>query len=163
MTGNVTKREPTQSLMALNEVVTILLDGDDTEGRFALVEQITQPGMGGPFLHTHPAAETFQVLEGTYEFYGQDEQGAKYTITAGPGEVVHVPSNAPHGQRNVGATVGKMLVIFSPAGSMELLFREVGTPIEDKAQPIITEPDFAVLMPAFERYGIVILETPGVS
>jgi quercetin dioxygenase-like cupin family protein len=163
-----TKNQPiavandSRSLLVISELMTILLTGEETDGKYALVESITPPGEGVPFLHTHPQQETFYVLEGNYEIYGRDEEGNKFAVQAQAGSTVHVPGGAPHGFRNVGDTAGKVLLTLEPAGNMEVFFEEVGIPVEDKANPPAPSdpPDMEVLMKAFAKHNIYVLETP---
>jgi quercetin 2,3-dioxygenase len=151
-----------KSVLILGDIVTILLTGEETNNKYVVVEIISPAGGGVPFLHTHPASETFQVLEGTYEFYGQDEAGNKYAVAAPVGKVVHIPSRCPHGFRNVGQTDGKVWAILEPVGNMERFFEEAGIPVEDKNKPSWPEgaPDLEKYMPIFEKYEIEFIETP---
>ncbi|MDX1520513.1 MAG: cupin domain-containing protein [Anaerolineae bacterium] len=147
-----------KTLVVLGEPVTTILSGEDTDGQYALVESITPPGGGVPFLHTHPVQETFWIIEGEYEIYGLDAAGNKYATPARVGDAVHVPHNSPHGFRNVGQTPGKLLFIFEPAGNMEVFFEEVGLPIAD--QTLEEPPNPEKLTQALQKYNIVFLETP---
>lgn len=54
------------------------------------------PG-NGPDLHSHPYSETFVILKGTVRFTAGDQ-----VLDAGPGDVVVVPPETPHGFTNVG-------------------------------------------------------------
>ena len=151
-----------KSVLVLGDIVTILLTGKETNQKYALVEIISQAGGGVSFLHTHPASETFQVLEGEYEFYGQDAAGNKYAIPAPVGKVVYIPGGSAHGFRNVGQAAGKVWAIFEPVGNMELFFEEIGLPVEDKNKPLLLEgpPDLEKYMPIFEKYEIKFIEMP---
>lgn len=53
----------------------------------------------GPDLHVHPYEEVFVMYEGQATFTVGDSE-----ITAGPGEIVVVPPNTPHGFKNTGDT-----------------------------------------------------------
>ncbi len=151
-----------KSLLVLNELMTVLLSGKETNGKYAIVESITQPGDGVPLLHTHPQQETFLVLEGSYEIFRRDEEGNKYATPAPAGSMVHVPGGAPHGFQNVGNTPGKLLLTFEPAGNMEALFEEIGIPVEDKNNPPLMEgpPDMEALLKVFAKYELYFLEAP---
>ncbi len=151
-----------KSLLVLNELMTVLLSSKETDGKYAIVESITQPGDGVPLLHTHPQQETFLVLEGSYEIFGRDEEGNKYATPAPAGSMVHVPGGAPHGFQNVGDTPGKLLLTFEPAGNMEVLFEEIGIPVEDKANPPVMDspPDMEALLKVFAKYELYFLEAP---
>lgn len=151
-----------KALLVLNELMTVLLSGKETEEKYAMVESITQPGDGVALLHTHPQQETFHVLEGSYEIYGQDEEGNKYATPAPAGSVVHVPGGVPHGFLNVGDTPGKVLLTFEPAGNMEVFFKEIGIPVEDLDNPPAPAgpPDMETLLKVCARYGIHFVEAP---
>jgi mannose-6-phosphate isomerase-like protein (cupin superfamily) len=147
-----------ETVVVLGVPLTTILSGEDTDGQYSVVESVNPPGGGVPLLHTHPVQETFWVIEGEFEIYGRDAAGNKYATPARVGEAVHVPNNSPHGFRNVGQMPGKLLHIFEPAGIMEVFFAEVGLPPADKAPA--GPPDQEKLMQAFQKYNIVLLETP---
>jgi quercetin dioxygenase-like cupin family protein len=150
------------SLFVLGELMNVLLTGKETNGKYSVVESITQPGGGVPMLHTHPQQETFRVLEGNYEIYGQDEEGNKYATSAPTGSIVHVPGSVPHGFKNVGDGPGKLLLTFEPAGNMEVFFEEIGVPVKDQADipDLDDQPDMEAVLKAFAKFSIHILETP---
>ena len=142
----------------------ILVDRGQTNGRYITAEAITNPGGGMPILHTHVAYETFHILEGDYEFYRRDPEGNKYTIAATAGDVVHIPSNEPHGFTVVGDSAGKALLIMDGDGRMDDFFGEIGIPIEDENNlPVLnSSPDMEALIAICTRYGIAFVETPPV-
>ncbi len=147
-----------RKVSVLGELVTFKLGGEGTAGAMAMVEQVTPPGGGVSFLHTHPPTEVFYVLDGEYEYYGQNEDG-KYTIRCSAGDLIHIPGGAPHGFKNVGDHPGHLLVTFEPAGTMELFFGEIGIPVTDPTNlPPVTPPDPAVLGALFQKYNIQALE-----
>jgi quercetin dioxygenase-like cupin family protein len=149
-------------LLVLSELVTILLDGTETGGKYTMVESITQPKEGVPLLHTHPQQETFHILEGNYEIYGRDEKGNKYATPAPAGSIVHIPGGAPHGFLNVGDTPGKLLMTIEPAGNMEAFFKEIGIPVEDPTNPPVVDgpPDMEALLKVCAKYDIHFVESP---
>lgn len=113
----------------IGDIIHVRLTGAETNDTYSVVEVVSQPGGGPSFLHTHEPQETFHVLEGTFEVYGQDEQGEKYAIRANVGDTVQVPANVPHGFKNVGEGVGRMMLIYEPAAPMLRFFEEVGIPV----------------------------------
>jgi mannose-6-phosphate isomerase-like protein (cupin superfamily) len=117
-----------KALFALGEIATLKLSATETNSAYSLVEIKSVPGGGPAFLHTHSPQETFWILEGDYEIYGRDENGKKYAIAAPAGATVHVPGNVPHGYRNVGKTMGKVLAMYEPATDMLDFFNEIGVP-----------------------------------
>ena len=106
----------------VGDTYTITVTGDDTGGRFCVIDMHIPPG-GGPPPHRHDFEETFILLEGEIE---ATFRGNKSVVRAG--NTVNIPSNAPHQFRNVSSKPARMLCICSPAGQ-EKFFREVGTPV----------------------------------
>ena len=118
-----------QSFYVIGDKITFKLTPDDTNGAYFAAEVLSEPGGGPWFLHTHEPQETFHVLEGVFEVYGQDANGEKYAIRAEVGDTVQVPGNTPHGFKNVGDTQGRMLLVYEPAEPMYQFFQEVGIPM----------------------------------
>ena len=118
----------------LGMTFAIRLTGKDTNQTFSITDNYALPGTGAPFLHAHPAAETFIVLEGEFEVYGRAD-GKKVSLRVGPGYVHHVASNAQHGYKNVGTTPGRMLLVFHPADLQEAFFKDAGRPTTPTANP----------------------------
>jgi quercetin dioxygenase-like cupin family protein len=101
---------------------TILLSGNDTDGRYCLINMIIPSG-GGPPPHRHDFEESFTILEGEIE---ATFRGQKSVVRAG--ETVNIPANAPHSFVNSSGKTIKMLCICSPAGQDEY-FQLVGVPV----------------------------------
>lgn len=110
------------------DTYTVLLSGQQTAGRFCVIDMHVPPG-GGPATHRHDFEETFILLEGELE---ATFRGEKSTVKAG--ETVHIPANAPHQFHNVSAAPVRMFCICSPAGQ-EDFFREVGVSLETRTTP----------------------------
>jgi len=95
----------------------------DTDGRLFVVEH-SNLTHGGPPLHMHPHQEEwFCVMEGEVAF-----QVGEQRVRLGAGESVLGPRGVPHTFSSVSATPSRMLIAFSPAGEMEMFFREVRDP-----------------------------------
>jgi quercetin dioxygenase-like cupin family protein len=107
---------------------TILLTGEDTAGRFCLVDMYIPPG-GGPPPHRHDFEETFSILEGELDF---TFRGQKQVARAG--ETIHIPSNAPHQFHNSSTKPARLLCTCSPPGQ-EKLFQELGVPVATRTTP----------------------------
>jgi len=101
---------------------TILLSGNDTDGRYCLISMIIPAG-GGPPPHRHDFEESFTLLDGEIE---ATFRGAKSIVRAG--ETVNIPANAPHSFINSSGKTVKLLCICSPAGQDEY-FQLVGVPV----------------------------------
>ena len=109
------------------DTYTILLTGDDTNGRFCLIDMHVPPGGGPP--HRHDFEETFIILEGVLD---ATFRGNKIVVRAG--ETINIPSNAPHQFHNSSSKPVRMLCLCSPAGQ-ENFFMQVGTPVETRTTP----------------------------
>ena len=153
-----------KTYLVVGDLMRILVDRGQTNGRYITIEATTSPGAGMPILHTHAAQETFHILEGDYEFYLRDADGNKYAIPATAGDVVHVPSNEPHGFTVVGDKAGKALMMIDGEGGMDDFFSEIGIPIEDENNlPVLNgPPDMEALIAICTRYGISFVEAPSV-
>jgi mannose-6-phosphate isomerase-like protein (cupin superfamily) len=112
----------------VGDTYTILLSGNDTAGRFCLIDMHIPPG-GGPPPHRHDFEETFSVLEGELDVVFR---GAQRVVRAG--ETINVPANAPHQFHNSSSQPARMLCICSPAGQEEF-FLEVGVPVATRTAP----------------------------
>jgi quercetin dioxygenase-like cupin family protein len=110
------------------DTYTILLTGDDTDGRYTLIDMHVPPG-GGPPPHRHDFEEMFTVLDGEIEvtFRGG-------TTTAPAGTTVNVPANAPHSFGNHAHLPARLLCMCTPPGQEEL-FMEIGDPVADRTAP----------------------------
>jgi mannose-6-phosphate isomerase-like protein (cupin superfamily) len=107
---------------------TVLLRGEDTAGRYCLIDMLVPPG-GGPPPHRHDFEETFTILEGEIEL---TFRGAK--LVARAAETVNIPANAPHFFRNSSERPARLLCICSPPG-LEEFFMEVGDPVTSRTAP----------------------------
>ena len=110
------------------DTYTILLTGEDTNGRFCLIDMHVPPG-GGPPPHRHDFEETFIVLEGELDV---TFRGNKSVVRAG--DTVNVPANAPHQFHNSSSKPVRLLCICSPAGQ-ENFFMQVGIPVATRTTP----------------------------
>jgi quercetin dioxygenase-like cupin family protein len=106
----------------VGDTYTITIKGEDTNGRFCVIDMHIPPG-GGPPPHRHDFEETFILLEGEIE---ATFRGKKSTVHAG--QTLNIPANAPHQFHNSSKKNVRMLCICSPAGQ-ERFFLEVGTPV----------------------------------
>ena len=125
-----------KAMMVLGDVVTFKITAAESDNAYFITEIVSVPGGGPAFLHTHIPQETFWILEGEYEVYGQDADGEKYSIAAPAGSTVHVPGNVPHGFRNVGDTTGKVLAIYAPVTHQADFFLDIGVPMESPLDPM---------------------------
>jgi quercetin dioxygenase-like cupin family protein len=92
--------------------VELLVRGEDTDGRFALVEHPIAPrALAGP-MHVHEHEDEYSyVLEGEVGFQVVDE-----VFSAGAGQLVAKPRGIWHGFWNAGDEPARVLELISPAG-----------------------------------------------
>lgn len=109
----------------VGDIYTILLTGEDTDGRYCLIDMHVPSG-GGPPPHRHDFEESFTVLEGEIEV---TFRGATAVVRAG--ETVNVPANAPHSFQNKSEQPARLLCICAPAGQ-EVFFQAVGVPVASR-------------------------------
>jgi quercetin dioxygenase-like cupin family protein len=121
-------------LGVVGDTYTVLLTGEDTAGRYTLIDMHV-PARGGPPPHRHDFEEMFTVLEGQIEITFRG-----VASTARAGESVNVPANAPHSFRNASDRAARVLCLCTPAGQEEF-FLAVGVPLADRtaAPPALDE------------------------
>jgi quercetin dioxygenase-like cupin family protein len=112
----------------VGDTYTILVKGDDTAGRYTLIDMHVPPG-GGPPPHRHDFEEMFTILEGEVELTFRGE-----SMVAKAGETVNVPANAPHGFRNGSGAPARLLCMCTPPGQEEF-FTAVGVPVASLTEP----------------------------
>ena len=112
----------------VGDTYTILVTGDDTNGRFCLIDMHIPPG-GGPGPHRHDFEETFVVLEGEI---ATTFRGQKGVVRAG--ETLNIPSDAPHQFTNATQTPVRLLCLCSPAGQEEF-FQQGGVAVPTRTTP----------------------------
>ena len=121
--------------------------GDQTEGRFAVMELLAPKGFASP-LHIHRKEdEFFVVLSGEVRV-----QHGEAVIEAVAGSVVYGPRNVAHAF-HVDSAEARLLLFFGPAG-VEGFFREGGKPALSLGLPPADEQflDKQALMEIAGRY-----------
>jgi quercetin dioxygenase-like cupin family protein len=127
----------------LGATMRLIASAADTDGRFAVFEQVTPFGWGPP-RHIHASEdEVVYVLDGTYEFSLGDE---RRTLSAGGCAIL--PRGVPHGFRNVGSAAGRFLCLVAPGG-LEGYFLTVGK--------CSAPPSPAQLVEMAKPYGLTLL------
>ena len=128
-------REGGQRVNVLGIPMVLRVHGRQTSGQVSVVESHDVPG-GGPPPHVHGREdETFQVLEGEYEW----TVGGK-TFVAQKGATIFAPRGVPHTYRYLGPTPGRLMCLITPAG-FEGFFEEIGalTPAQQQEIPRVIE------------------------
>jgi quercetin dioxygenase-like cupin family protein len=121
--------------------------GDQTEGRYAVLELLAPKGFASP-LHIHRREdEFFVVLSGEVRVqHGED------LIEAVEGSVIYGPRDVAHAF-HVDSVEAHLLLFFGPAG-VEGFFREGGKPARSRGLPPADEQflDKQALMEIASRY-----------
>ena len=121
------KDESLPHLGVVGDTYTILVSGDDTAGRYTLIDMYVPPG-GGPPPHRHDFEEMFTVLDGEVQVTFRGE-----TLVARAGETINVPANAPHAFTNAGDKPSRLLCMCAPSGQEEF-FTLVGQPVATRTE-----------------------------
>lgn len=102
--------------------------GEQTEGRYSVIEQYMPPGSGPP-PHVHPIDEAFYVLEGEMTINVRGE-----LLVIGAGSMGHVPRNTVHSFEVTGDGVCHVLNWYTPAG-FEQIIAGCARPAEERTLP----------------------------
>src|SRR3954467_12208000 len=124
-------------LAVVGDTYTVLLSGEQTAGRFALIDMLIPAGSGPP-PHRHDFEECFHVLEGSVEVTLRDDPPVRLRA----GETVNIPGGAPHAFRNGGDVSARLLCTAVPAG-LERFFAEFGDPVDSRtaAPPALSDEE----------------------
>lgn len=91
------------------------LDRRCLRGAEAMLTRLAfEPGVAVP-VHAHASEQFTLVLEGRLRFTLPDGAGETRTIEIGPGAVLHVPGDAPHGTEAIEPT--RVICLFAPPGA----------------------------------------------
>lgn len=140
-------------IAVVGDTYTYLIEGRDTNGRYALIDMLIPAG-GGPPPHRHDFEEMFHVLDGMIEVTVRAE-----TLSAAPGMTVNIPANVPHAFKNAGDVPARLLCMVTPSG-LEEFFAEFGDEVASRTAPAppLTDSEQQARMEkaraAAPRYGI---------
>jgi quercetin dioxygenase-like cupin family protein len=141
-----------RAIAVVGDVYQFLATGDDTNGKYALMEAIVPPG-GGPPPHVHSREEEgFFILEGEITFQIGDAR-----TVAKAGTFANMPVGTPHSFKNESSRPAKMLISVAPAG-LEKMFVECGVPLAPgtTTAPPPTKAEIEKLLQIAPKYGIEI-------
>jgi quercetin dioxygenase-like cupin family protein len=132
-------------------LLTFLATGDQTQGRFALIEALTRKGNCPP-RHIHRNEdESFYILEGEITALIGDQ-----TIRGTPGTLIFGPRGVPH-SFEIHSEQVRMLLLLTAAG-LEGYFKQFCTPAAALTLPPPAEipyADIQNLIAVASKYGIV--------
>jgi len=139
-------------------LATIKANGEQTGGRYSLVEILAPDGYGSVLHVHHREDEGFWILEGELTFYVGDQ-----IIKAHPGSFLFGPKDVPHAF-TVDSGPARLLFVLSPAG-FEDLVRDMGEPAraltvppQPEAPP--SEAEMQQMAAIGARHGVEILGPP---
>ena len=139
-----------RTVALVGDVYRFLATGEDTNGKYTLIEALVGPG-GGPPPHVHSREdEGFYILEGEITFTINGER-----VVATAGMFANMPVGTPHSFKNESNKPAKMLVSVAPAG-LEKMFMEIGVPLAEGATTALppTREDIEKLLAIAPKYGI---------
>lgn len=141
--------ESTGNLNVLGIPMVIRIHGRDTGGVVSVVESLDLPGGGPPPHIHHHEDETFQILEGEYEWTVGGE-----TFVATKGTTIFAPRGIPHTYRYLGTAPGRLMCVITPSG-FEGFFEEIAAMTPEQQQ------DIPRVMEIGGSYGVEFLPPPG--
>lgn len=139
-----------------NILVTFKVTSEETDGTFAIVEEVVPSNYATP-LHVHCREdERVYVVSGNLMFQVGDE-----IFLATTGAFINMPRGLVHNYKNVGNTEAVLLITYSPAG-IEDMFCEIDRPVinASKMPPNLTPLEMENLVAIAAQYGIEIKLPP---
>lgn len=125
----VFNRDTAPAYWLLDALWVILVDGEQSGGRFSIIENSMRGPGPGPPLHVHGFSdECLYILDGQMEI-----QVGQKRITAGVGQSVWIPRRTAHGF-NIMSEVLHFLNSFTPAG-FEQAVKGLAKPAERREIP----------------------------
>ena len=126
------------------------VSGKDTNGQLCIYDTYREE-KGGPGLHLHHEQdEWFYVIKGEFVVKVGDDQ---FDLKAG--DCALAPRKVPHAFAKVSDGPAQMMVLFQPAGSMEMFFKEMSKLGKDI--PKDWQKDLAALM---RKHGMELVGAP---
>lgn len=130
----------------------VVLDGSQTQGSVALLDQFGERGDTTPMHIHHGEAEIFYLLEGSIAAWaGEDE------LTLDAGGALYLPSGQAHAFGIISPTA-RLLTVTAPAGFAAFV-QAAGIPV-DGAVPATWEFDVGAIMAAAPAHRIEIVGPP---
>jgi len=147
-----------ESYWFFDQLLDVLVDGEQTAGRYSVLEFWAPPGCHTP-LHVHEAYdEGWYVIEGEQTAWVGDE-----VHVLGPGDYAEGRRGIPHTFEVTGSGELHALVTSLPAGFEDYL-KAFGTPAREHRLPVLTEPpDMARAARLAAECGITLLGPPGMK
>lgn len=146
-----------ESFWFFDQLMDVLIDGEQTGGRSSLVELWAPSGCQSP-LHVHGELdEGWYVIEGELTVWVGDDK----VHVLGPGDYADGPRGIPHTIEVTGPGEMHGLVTAVPAG-FEDYVKAFGTPAQEHRLPVLdAPPDIARAADLAVQHGIELLGPPG--
>jgi len=153
-----------EQVTLLDGAIRFLADGEQTDGRLLLTEQIFPPTEGPPF-HTHPMTEVFHVVEGVVEVLLWPEGAAEPEVhRLEAGETHLVDFMAVHTFRPVGSPINRLVAAFTPVGTGEDFFLDAGEaqegPFRLPEDPDLSQTAIDLVAQKMEAHDFLIADRP---
>ena len=151
----VREREDGPHIESMGNIYRFIMTGEETDGRFSLMEAFVNPGDGGPFHRHHREDESFLITKGEMVFYdGKDR------IVAKTGTFVMCPPGSKRAFRNESNTQVRMIVIYTPPGIEKMIEME-GSVIDPTSEIIHFGNSQKVTCPQLSKeFGIDDIDSP---
>ena len=138
------------SMWYRGDLFTFLATGEDTGGRYTIIEFAPKRGLEPP-PHTHTREdEAYYVLDGELTFAVGDR-----SIPAQAGSFVFLPRGIQHAWR-IHTPEARLLMTFTPAG-LEHFFMALADPVvgDDLHNAPQSRPDMARMRALADEYGLI--------
>ena len=136
-----------QTIEVFGETIIIRRDPLGSALDASVIEEVVPSGVAGPWHRHSREDEVSYVIEGTFRIWRGEE-----VFDLGPGGVALLPRDQAHTFQNVGAGVGRLLTVITPAG-LERFFQVV-------AERGLGEDDLGEVVAIAAEFGVEILGPP---
>jgi quercetin dioxygenase-like cupin family protein len=152
--GFVVDPDGGEAFWFLNTLTLNKLRASDTNGALSIVDHRVPAGFAPPPHIHHGMDEVFYVIDGSWHgFCGET------TWTAGPGSLVFLPRDIPHGFHVDASAPGRALVMIAP-GNFDEFVAALGDVADSLELPNPVPPDPERVVAIAAAHGIQILPPP---
>ena len=151
-----TSRRLGEPLWFLHNLSRILVDGEESENRFSLIDMTGAPGDMPPLHVHHEEDETFYVIDGELQLH----IAGREPVRVARNQAAFAPRGVPHAYEVTSSTAAHWLVACTGRSFAELV-RETSVPATAPTLPVDPEFDPQEIAAISARHGIEILGPPG--